>query len=75
MHGPRFWLLLLATVASGCNDSDGGDAGQAPVDTCSTENVVDDIDDFNNGVIGPGHCQEVPAIPSTWGKIKSTYHN
>ena len=45
MHGHRFWLLLLATLASGCNDSDGGDEGQAAVDTCSTENVIDDIDD------------------------------
>jgi hypothetical protein len=32
-----------------------------------------DLDDWNNGVTGPGHCGTVPALPSTWGKVKSTY--
>ena len=33
------------------------------------------LDDWNNGLTGPGHCGEVPATPSTWGKIKSQYRN
>jgi len=33
------------------------------------------LDDWNNGITGPGHCAETPATPSTWGKIKSAYHN
>jgi hypothetical protein len=32
------------------------------------------LDDFNNGVIGPGHCGTVPATPTTWGSMKSLYH-
>jgi hypothetical protein len=32
-----------------------------------------DLDDWNNGLTGPGHCGTVPALPSTWGKVKSTY--
>ena len=32
------------------------------------------LDDFNNGIIGPGHCAETPARPTTWGSLKSTYH-
>jgi len=31
------------------------------------------LDQYNNGLIGPGHCAEVPAKPATWGSIKSTY--
>jgi hypothetical protein len=33
------------------------------------------LDDYNNGIIGPGHCGTVPATASTWGKIKSQYRN
>ena len=33
------------------------------------------LDDWNNGITGPGHCAETPATPSTWGKIKSQYRN
>jgi hypothetical protein len=33
------------------------------------------LDEWNNGITGPGHCAETPATPSTWGKIKSTYRN
>jgi len=31
------------------------------------------LDDWNNGITGPGHCPTVPATPTTWGSIKSTY--
>jgi len=31
------------------------------------------LDNYNNGVIGPGHCATVPAHVTTWGSIKSTY--
>ena len=31
------------------------------------------LDDFNNGLIGPGHCGTVPATVSTWGSVKATY--
>ena len=42
MYGRRLALLLLAAVGSACND---GDEGDTPVEACSAENVVDDIDD------------------------------
>ena len=42
MHGRFFALLLFAAVGPACND---GEDGEAPVDACSAENVVDDIDD------------------------------
>jgi hypothetical protein len=31
------------------------------------------LDDFNNGLIGPGHCATTPARPHTWGEVKATY--
>ena len=31
------------------------------------------LDQFNNGLIGPGHCADTPAHPTTWGALKSTY--
>ena len=33
------------------------------------------LDDYNNGEIGPGHCGTVPAAPTTWGSLKSTYRH
>jgi hypothetical protein len=31
------------------------------------------LDDFNNGLVGPGHCGTTPATASTWGSVKATY--
>ena len=33
------------------------------------------LDDFNNGLIGPGHCDVVPAATKTWGSVKALYRN
>jgi len=33
------------------------------------------LDDFNNGLLGPGHCGTVPAAARTWGSVKSMYRN
>ena len=31
------------------------------------------LDDWNNGLTGPGHCGPTPAETRSWGQIKSTY--
>lgn len=31
------------------------------------------LDDFNNGLVGPGHCGAVPATAATWGTVKALY--
>jgi hypothetical protein len=31
------------------------------------------LDDFNNGITGPGHCNDTPTKHSTWGSVKSLY--
>ncbi|MEO6461910.1 MAG: hypothetical protein ABIP29_02450, partial [Candidatus Eisenbacteria bacterium] len=33
------------------------------------------LDDFNNGLVGPGHCGTVPAPAATWGSVKAQYRN
>ncbi len=33
------------------------------------------LDDYNNGVIGPGHCGTVPTVDKTWGSVKALYRN
>jgi len=38
-----------------------------------TSSKTQTLDDFNNGVIGPGHCATVPVAPTTWGRVKSLY--
>jgi len=39
----------------------------------TTSSLTQTLDDYNNGVIGPGHCGAVPAKESTWGGVKSLY--
>ena len=31
------------------------------------------LDDYNNGLIGPGHCGTTPASAATWGQMKALY--
>ena len=31
------------------------------------------LDDFNNGIIGPGHCGSVPTQEKSWGELKSLF--
>jgi hypothetical protein len=38
-----------------------------------TSATTQTLDDFNNGVIGPGHCGVVAAEPKSWGSLKSLY--
>jgi hypothetical protein len=38
-----------------------------------TSALTQTLDDFNNGVTGPGHCGTVSAAPSTWGALKGRY--
>lgn len=39
----------------------------------ATSGLTGTLDQFNNGVTGPGHCGATPAAPSTWGNIKTRY--
>jgi hypothetical protein len=32
------------------------------------------LDDWNNGITGPGHCGDTASKPATWGHLKSMYH-
>lgn len=39
----------------------------------STSGLTQTLDDYNNGIIGPGHCGQTPAESSTWGGLKTLY--
>jgi hypothetical protein len=39
----------------------------------STSSKTQTLDDFNNGLIGPGHCEPTDAKPASWGSVKTLY--
>lgn len=39
----------------------------------STSALTQTLDDYNNGISGPGHCGAVPVQSSTWGNLKLLY--
>jgi hypothetical protein len=39
----------------------------------TTSSLTQTLDDYNNGVIGPGHCGTVPTEQRTWGGVKALY--
>lgn len=46
-----------------------------PYGTCNlapgaTSTLTQCLDNYNQGLTGPGHCQETPAKRSTWGQLK-----
>jgi len=43
------------------------------LDPANTTVLTQTLDDYNNGITGPGHCGTVPTQPSTWGQVKSLY--
>lgn len=40
----------------------------------TTSSLTQQLDDFNNGLVGPDHCGSTPARTSTWGGLKQQYH-
>jgi hypothetical protein len=47
--------------------------GGGYLDPSDTSGLTQTLDDYNNGVTGPGHCGSVPARQETWGGIKALY--
>ncbi len=45
--------------------------GYLPPHTVSS--IAQNLDDYNNGVIGPGHCDAVSVEPMSWSRVKATY--
>lgn len=39
----------------------------------TTASLTQTLDNYNNGLIGPGHCGQVPVQTRTWGGIKALY--
>jgi hypothetical protein len=47
--------------------------GAGWLDPALTDADTNALDDFNNGLTGPGHCGTTPTRHSTWGEIKTLY--
>jgi hypothetical protein len=47
--------------------------GAGYLDPSQTSGLTQTLDDYNNGIIGPGHCGVVPTEQKTWGGVKSLY--
>lgn len=47
--------------------------GSGSLTTDQVGTLTQALDDFNNGVTGPGHCPAVPTLPTTWGRLKGLY--
>ncbi len=47
--------------------------GGGSLSPSSVNALATTLDNFNNGLIGPGHCGTTPATVSTWGSLKATY--
>jgi hypothetical protein len=47
--------------------------GTDTLSPASVNAIATDLDNYNNGLLGPGHCADTPTHPTTWGSVKSTY--
>ena len=47
--------------------------GSGYLSPASVNGTATTLDNYNNGLIGPGHCGQVPAQITSWGSIKSVY--
>jgi hypothetical protein len=47
--------------------------GGGYLDPSTTSSTTQCLDDYNNGITGPGHCGTVPTQQKTWGQIKNLY--
>ena len=47
--------------------------GAGFLDPSSTSEKTQILDDYNNGIIGPGHCGDVPVESESWSTVKALY--
>ncbi len=47
--------------------------GTGSLPPAATSVITQVLDDYNNGLNGPGTCDTVPGMTTTWGRIKSLY--
>ena len=47
--------------------------GSGNLPTSPATAYANTLDDWNNGLLGPGHCGTVPVSEQTWGSVKSIY--
>ena len=82
-------IAVLLNIANGADDTDvamavtaaqaliGGlvvpPVGSGYLAPSSTSSLTQTLDDYNNGIIGPGHCGTVGVEPTTWSRTKGAW--
>jgi hypothetical protein len=66
-------MTAADALLSGCGANKIPPIGGCSLDPGATATSTECMDDFNNGVSGPGHCGETPAKSNTWGHLKAIY--
>jgi hypothetical protein len=61
------------TLLSACGANKIPPIGTCSLSTSSTYAANTCLDNFNNGVTGPGHCGTTPTTSHSWGHLKSIY--
>ncbi|MEP7027334.1 MAG: hypothetical protein ABI960_01955 [Candidatus Eisenbacteria bacterium] len=49
--------------------------GSGTLPPSSVNATATTLDNYNNGLIGPGHCADTPAQARTWGSLKASYRH
>jgi hypothetical protein len=70
---PTGVAAALATADALISDQVVPPVGSGYLDPGTTSSITQALDDFNNGVIGPGHCGDTPARGASWGAVKLRY--
>ena len=47
--------------------------GAASIHPRDVNALTQTIDDYNNGITGPGHCDPVSVKETSWGEVKAAY--
>ena len=45
--------------------------GSGSLSPASASSLTETLDEYNNGILGPGHCDAVPAERTSWGALKA----
>ena len=63
-------IATADALLSACGANKVPPSGTCSLSTSSTSATTQCLDDYNNGLTGPGHCPPTPTRRSSWGELK-----
>ena len=66
-------IASAQSLLSSCGSNKIPPIGTCSLSTTSTDSANSCLDNFNNGLSGPGHCGTTAAPTTSWGKLKAIY--